>query len=212
MNETQGSQEVLSEVIAVLLNISKDLAKKKLGALFIIADPEKVKDNYHPHYPQIHFSGTLLSKGMDSVVEKLSTLDGAVIFSHDGEMIAYGSRILQSETFFGFGTKHAAARGYTLYDESATAILVSEESCWIKVFQKGKIVLETDAVDIEPSLLDKVSRFLTNHDMALLAGAGISLATGYVTAPVLLIFGGAYMIVKTAGSMISSVINKEKGK
>ncbi|MDW7776697.1 MAG: hypothetical protein SCH39_10250 [Methanosarcinales archaeon] len=47
--------------------------------------------------------------------------------------------------------------------------------------------------------------------MALLASAGISVATG-IPAATLLIVGGAYMIVKTAGSMISSVIKKEKYK
>jgi hypothetical protein len=123
-------------------------------------------------------------------------------------MIAYGSRILKSETLLGFGTKHAAARGITLFDESITAVLVSEESGWIKVFQKGDIVLETDAVDIEPSTLDKVSRFLTNQDTALLASAGIAAAALGAT-PVLIV-GGAYMIIKAAGQIISSALNKEK--
>ncbi|MBW6517095.1 MAG: DNA integrity scanning protein DisA nucleotide-binding domain protein [ANME-2 cluster archaeon] len=209
MNDNTSDRK--PEVMGILLNISKNLAKKKYGALLIIAEPERVEGNYHIHYPQIQFSGNLLSEGMDSVVEKLATLDGAVIFTPEGVMVAYGCRILKSETLLGFGTKHAAAKGFTKYDRSSTAILVSEESNWIKVFQQGKIVLETDAVDIEPSILDKVSRFLINHDMALLASAGISVAAG-IPAVTLLIVGGAYMIVKTAGSMISSVIKKEKYK
>jgi len=206
----ENSQDIKSEVMRVILNISKHLAKENQGALFIIADREKIEGNYKLHYPPVQFAGNLLSKGMDAVVEKLATLDGAVIFTPDGELVAYGSRILKSETLLGFGTRHAAARGITLFDDSFTAILVSEESSWIKVFQKGDVVLETDAVDIEPSTLDKVSRFLTNHDMALLAGAGISVAAGIVSAPAVLIVGGAYMMVKTAGSVISSVLKKEK--
>jgi len=206
----ENSQDIKSEVMRVILNISKHLAKENQGALFIIADREKIEGNYRLHYPPVQFAGNLLSKGMDAVVEKLATLDGAVIFTPDGELVAYGSRILKSETLLGFGTRHAAARGITLHDDSFTAVLVSEESSWIKVFQKGDVVLETDAVDIEPSTLDKVSRFLTNHDMALLAGAGISVAAGIVSAPAVLIVGGAYMMVKTAGSVISSVLKKEK--
>ena len=205
----ENSQDIKSEVMRVILNISKHLAKENQGALFIIADREKIEGNYRLHYPPVQFAGNLLSKGMDAVVEKLATLDGAVIFTPDGELVAYGSRILKSETLLGFGTRHAAARGITLFDDSFTAILVSEESNWIKVFQKGDVVLETDAVDIEPSTLDKVSRFLTNHDMALLASAGIAAAAG-VTAPAILVVGGAYMVVKTAGSMISSALKKEK--
>ena len=191
-----------------ILNISKRLAKDNQGALFVIADRKQIDGNYRLHYPQIQFAGNLLSKGMDAVVEKLATLDGAMIFSPEGEMIAYGSRILKSETLLGFGTKHAAARGITLYDETITAVLVSEETGWIKIFQKGEIVLETDAVDIEPSTLDKVSRFLTNQDTALLASAGIA-AAALGAGPVLIV-GGAYMMIKTAGQMISSALKKEK--
>ncbi len=210
MLEVSKTQDVKSEVMRKILNISKSLAKEKLGALFVITDRDRITGNYRPHYPQLEFTGNLMSKGMDAVVEKLATLDGAVIFTPEGSLIAYGSRILKSETVLGFGTKHAAARGITLYDPTATAVLVSEESGWIKVFQKGDIVLETDAVDIEPSTLEKVSSFLTNRDMALLAGAGITVAAGVVTAPALLIVGGAYMMVKTAGSVISSALKKEK--
>jgi diadenylate cyclase len=210
MKKTKNSSDIKSDVMNIVLNISKHLARNQQGALFIIADREKIKGYYRPHYPQVQFLENLPTKGMDAVVEKLATLDGAVILTPEGEMIAYGSRILKSETLLGFGTKHAAARGITLFDESFTAVLVSEENGWIKVFQKGNIVLETDAVDIEPSTLDKVSRFLTNHDMALLAGAGISVATGIVSAPAVLVVGGAYMVVKTAGSAISSALKKEK--
>jgi hypothetical protein len=46
--------------------------------------------------------------------------------------------------------------------------------------------------------------------MALLASAGISVATGIVSTPAVLIVGGAYMVVKTAGSVISSALKKEK--
>ena len=208
MNKTENDPDIRSEVMRNILNISKRLAKDNQGALFIIADKQKIDGNYRYHYPQLQFAGNLMSKGMDAVVEKLATLDGAVIFSPEGELIAYGSRILKSETLFGFGTKHAAARGITLYDNTITAVLVSEESGWIKVFQKGDIVLETDAVDIEPSTLDKVSRFLTNQDTALLASAGIAAAA--LGAPAVLIVGGAYMMVRTAGQMISSALKKEK--
>lgn len=208
MVETGHDHDVRSEVMASILNISKSLAKDKQGALFVIADIEKISGNYRPHYPQLQFSGNILSKGMDSVVEKLATLDGAMIFTPEGVLLAYGSRILKSETLLGYGTKHAAAKGITSYDKDSTAVLVSEESGWIKVFQKGDIVLETDAVDIEPSTLEKVSSFLTNKDMALLASAGIAAAT--IGAPAVLVVGGAYLVVKTAGEVISSALKREK--
>ncbi|NJD54757.1 MAG: hypothetical protein FIB07_18110 [Candidatus Methanoperedens sp.] len=208
MIQIEKTADKKSEVMRNILNISKRLAKENQGALFIITDSKQIEGNYRLHYPQVQLAGNLLSKGMDAVVEKLATLDGAMIFTPEGEMVAYGARILKSETLLGFGTKHAAARGITLYDETITAVLVSEETGWIKIFQKGEIVLETDAVDIEPSTLDKVSRFLTNQDTALLASAGIAAAA--VGAGPVLIVGGAYMMIKTAGAMISSALKKEK--
>ena len=208
MVETGQNHDIRSEVMAMILSISKSLAKDKKGALFVIADRGKIEGNYRPHYPQLQFTGNILSKGMDSVVEKLATLDGAMIFTPDGVLLAYGSRILKSETLLGYGTKHAAAKGITSFDKTSTAVLVSEESGWIKVFQKGDIVLETDSVDIEPSTLEKVSSFLTNKDMALLASAGIAAAT--IGAPAVLVVGGAYLVVKTAGEVISSALKKEK--
>ena|SRR4030067_1136702 len=208
MVETGQNHDIRSEVMAMILSISKSLAKDKKGALFVIADKVRIEGNYRPHYPQLQFTGSILSKGMDSVVEKLATLDGAMIFTPDGELLAYGSRILKSETLLGYGTKHAAAKGITSFDKKSTAVLVSEESGWIKVFQKGDVVLETDSVDIEPSTLEKVSSFLTNKDMALLASAGIAAAT--IGAPAVLVVGGAYLVVKTAGEVISSALKKEK--
>lgn len=208
MDKTENSPDIKSEVMRVILNISKRLAKENHGALFLIAEPKKIDGNYRHHYPQIQFAGNLLSKGMDAVVERLATLDGAMIFTPDGGLIAYGSRILKTDTMIGFGTRHSAARGITLYDDSFTAVLVSEETGWIKVFQKGEVVLETDSVDIEPSTLEKVSRFLTNQDTALLASAGIAAAA--LGAPAVLIVGGAYMMVRTAGQVISSALKKEK--
>ena len=212
MDMKKTAPDVKSEVMRIILNISKALAKEKQGALFVIADDDTIRGNYRLHYPQIQFAESILTKGMDSVIEKLATLDGAVILTPEGELIAYGSRILKSETLIGFGTKHAAAKGITLFDDSITAVLVSEETGWIKVFQKGDIVLETDAVDIEPTTLDKVSRFLADHDMALLTGAGITVAAGIVSFPAVLVVGGAYLVVKTAGTAISSAFKKEKGK
>lgn len=208
MVETGQSHDVKSEVMTAILNVSKSLAKDKNGALFVIADRDRIEGNYRPHYPQLQFAGSILSKGMDAVVEKLATLDGAMIFTPDGMLQAYGSRILKLETLLGYGTKHAAAKGITSFDKTATAVLVSEESGWIKVFQKGDIVLETDSVEIEPSTLEKVSSFLTNKDMALLASAGIAAAT--IGAPAVLVVGGAYLVVKTAGEVISSALKKEK--
>ncbi|MCZ7397026.1 MAG: hypothetical protein O8C59_00725, partial [Candidatus Methanoperedens sp.] len=87
MKKTKNSSDIKSEVMNIVLDISKRLAKKQQGALFIIADREKIKGYYRPHYPQVQFLENLPTKGMDAVVEKLAALDGAVILTPEGEMI-----------------------------------------------------------------------------------------------------------------------------
>lgn len=209
LEKNKQIQDTRSEVMRIVLEVSKRLSRERQGALFVLAEKDKMKGNYQLHYPQLVFGGSLLSKGMDTVAEKLATLDGAMILTPDGEIVAYGSRILKSQALLGFGTKHAAAKGITEFDSNATAVLVSEETGWIKVFQQGNIVLETDSVDIEPSTLQKVSSFLMNHDTALLVGAGISVATLGVAPTAVLIVGGTYMVVKNAFTMISAALKRE---
>src|SRR5659263_433058 len=113
MIQTENSPDKKSEVISSILNISKRLAKENQGAFFVIADRKQIEGHYRLHYPQIQFAGNLLSKGMEAVVEKLATLDGAMIFTPKGEMVSYGARILKSETPPRLGPAHARPRRLT---------------------------------------------------------------------------------------------------
>ncbi len=207
--KTQEETDI-EEVMQRVLALAKKLAKDKKGALFVIAPRENVQGTYECQYPQITLAGSLLTKGMDVVLEKLASIDGAVYLTPGGEIIAYGARILKSSTFHGFGTRHAAAKGITEQNENITAVLVSEESGWVKVFQKGNVMLETDAIDVSPSTMKKLAAFLTRHDTAILVSAGISAATLGLTAPAVIVIGGTYLVVKSAFSTISSVLRPEK--
>ena len=67
MDNVDKNKDIKPEVMRVILNISKALAKEKQGALFVIADREKIQGNYRPHYPQLQFADNLLTRGMDSL-------------------------------------------------------------------------------------------------------------------------------------------------
>ncbi len=186
-----------------LLLISKVLARSKDGALFIIGPRDKFKGAYDPLFPQILTQHTLDEEGIEKVIEKLATLDGAVLISDNGEIIAYGAKIKESRAVPGYGTKHAAAAGITLKIKDSTAILVSEEVNWIKVFQDGAIVLEMDAEANPKSLNEKIVSFLSEHDTALLTAGGLSAAIlgSAAVAPVMVV-GGTYLAIKTATGFI----------
>tara|TARA_Y100000310_G_scaffold250395_1_gene256607 strand:+ start:6505 stop:7104 length:600 start_codon:yes stop_codon:yes gene_type:complete len=186
-----------------LLSISKRLAKRKEGALFIIAKEKATKKTYELLYPQVAKKKKLHEKGMHHVLERLSTLDGATIITPNGSIVAYGAKINKTKAVPGYGTRHAAAAGITRRVSDSTAILVSEESGWIRIFQDGKMVLETDSQDNPRSVQEKIVSFLTDKDTALLTAAGASTAIigSAAVAPVLVV-GGTYLAIKTAAGVI----------
>jgi len=188
------------DVYKFLIEISKDLSKAKLGALFVIAKGKKFKNIYESLYPQVLSDHKIFEKGAKQLILKLAELDGAFLIDENGKIIAFGARILKSRALPGYGTKHAAATGITSHIKNSTAILVSEESHWIKIFKDGKIVLEMDSAKNPPSVTNKVVTFLSDNDTALLATAGASAAVMGVI-PVVII-SGTYLAFKTASGII----------
>ena len=200
--QPQGQEE---KVMSAVLNIAKGISRSGEGSLIIIAPRNAIDGLYETHYPQISSTSLLTEQGMNVVVEKLATIDGAVIVTPKGELVAFGARVLKSTTLPGFGTRHAAATGITESLPGATAVLISEESSLIKIFQKGDLVIEMDSSEINPNAMEKVVAFLTRNDMALIVAAGLSLAVQVPYIDVILI-GGTYLIVKAIFEVTSFVL------
>lgn len=189
------------KVYNFILEIAKNLAEQKKGALFVVAPKEKFRNTHDCLYPQLISNHSILDKGAKELVQKLAELDGAFLISDAGELIAYGARIKRSIPLKGYGTKHAAATGITSEIKNSTAILVSEETNWIKIFKSGQIVVEMDSTKKSPATLThKVLSFLTDNDTALITTAGASAAiVGFL--PVVVV-SGTYLAVKTASGII----------
>ncbi len=188
-------------VYSVILDIAKDIARTKEGALFIMAPKAKFKGTYKTLYPQIISKDIMIDeKGISEVIIKLATLDGAVLITNNGNLFAYGVMIKKVKPLRGFGTKHAAAAGFTRAVKDSIAVLVDEGIDWIKVFKHGRIVLEMDSGKQKQSIENKIIKFLTNEDTAIISAAGISAAVlGF--APIL-VLSGTYLIIKGATGII----------
>jgi hypothetical protein len=193
-------------VMDVILGVAKSISKSGEGGLIVIAERADVEGLFETHYPQFTSVSPITEKGMNVVLEKMATIDGAMIITPRGELVAYGARLLRSTTLPGFGTRHAAASGITESIPSATAVLISEESSWIKLFQAGNIVLEMDASEVNPNVMEKVAGFLTRGDTALLAAAFLSIVVVQVSPESIVFIGGAYLIVKSTFETISSLL------
>ncbi len=187
------------DVYNFLLETGKEISKRKLGALFVVSQEKNFRGLYELLYPQVTGS-SIFDKGAKELILKLAELDGAFLIGEDGKLIAFGARILKSKALPGYGTKHAAATGITTHIKNSSAVLVSEENHWIKIFKNGKIVLEMDSSKTPPSVMHKVVTFLTDNDTALLATAGASAAImGFI--PVVIV-SGTYLAIKTASGII----------
>ena len=74
------------KTFGIVLNVAKEIAKKRQGALFVIALEKRFKGNYDTLYPQIiKESARISDQGMERVLEKMATLDGAVLISTIGK-------------------------------------------------------------------------------------------------------------------------------
>ncbi|MBS3108401.1 DNA integrity scanning protein DisA nucleotide-binding domain protein [Candidatus Woesearchaeota archaeon] len=191
------------DVYEFIISISKEISKKREGALFVIANTKRLNNKYSLLFPQIQKKFYISEKGSEKIIEKLATLDGAVLISDSGMLLAYGAKLKRSIPVRGHGTKHAAAAGTTSSIKEATAILVSEEDSLIKIFQHGKIILEMDSYENPKSLEDKIIAFISEGDTALLTAAGVSTVfLGSAAIAPLAIVGGTYLAIRTAGGII----------
>ena len=188
------------EIYNFLLELSQEIARKKLGALFVIAEKTDFKGIYEPLYPQLAAGHRISEKGSKELMLKLAELDGAFLVGDEGTLVAFGARINKSKALPGYGTKHAAAVGITSYIKNSCAILVSEETGWIKVFKKGQQIIEMDSTKTPKPVMHKIVSFITDNDTALLATAGVSAAImGFI--PVVVV-SGTYLAIKTASGII----------
>ncbi|OIO65708.1 hypothetical protein COY28_01730 [Candidatus Woesearchaeota archaeon CG_4_10_14_0_2_um_filter_57_5] len=193
-------------VYKAVLGMAKVNAKSRRGGLFIIAPQAALAGKYRMLYTRILPEIKVMDAGAAAVIEHLSTLDGAIIVSDTGTLLAYGAMVRKTKALRGFGTKHAAAAGVTSGCKGSTAILVPEHEDWIKIFQDGHIVLEMDSAAQPKSVEDKVVSFLADRDTALLTAAGASAAILGI-GPALVI-GGTYLAIRTATGLIKRNIAK----
>jgi hypothetical protein len=121
---------------------------KSVGTIFVIGDTEKVLKSSHQAvfnafkgYPR---KERLIS--LPEVVEsikELAKLDGAVIISENGIVEAAGRHLdaggAAARKFRGLGARHRAAMGITRVTK-AVAIVVSESTGKVTIFENGKII------------------------------------------------------------------------
>lgn len=187
--------EKLNKVELSLIKIGVDIARKGEGALFVVGDHvayrELLKQKFIPF--------NMFDEGSRKVLISLATIDGAVLLNKKGIVYGCGAMIYTKRSFSGYGTRHAAACSASL-EGKATAILVSEEEKKVKVFKRGELFLQVDALDKHvKENIGEINRVLQSIGFAsvpsLLSTAGIISFTLPIASSIL-IFGVPYYIFK----------------
>lgn len=180
-----------------LIQIAIKLARRGEGGLFIIVTGKKpefrklVKQNIKPF--------NILQGKNDKLIESLATIDGAVMISREGKIVAYGAMIRNTVPFKGFGTRHAAALAASRNEN--VAILSSEEERKVKIFKNGRYIMQLDALEkgIEKNV-PRVSTFLESIGAGFLGTLGAATllpGLGITIIPGVIIFGGSYYAIRS---------------
>jgi diadenylate cyclase len=125
---------------------------RPIGTLIVVGDSTRVMEQSTP-LTMNPFQGyseqerNLFDHEVRSAVRTFAMLDGAFVVREDGVMLAAGRHIRVSASPegmpLGYGARHVAAAAGTMQTD-AVAIVVSQSSGRVRVFEKGQLVLELE--------------------------------------------------------------------
>jgi diadenylate cyclase len=146
-------------IIMAVVDIALDIGAlgregKSVGTIFVIGDTDNVMELSHQvvfnpfkGYPKEERLITLME--VVESIKELAKLDGAIVISEDGVVEAAGRFLeasgVMTKKLRGLGARHRSAAGITRKTE-AVAIVVSESTGKVTVFQKGRIIATLEPV------------------------------------------------------------------
>ncbi|MFH1358301.1 MAG: DNA integrity scanning protein DisA nucleotide-binding domain protein [archaeon] len=191
MKKTKNKKITLKELQEILIETGLRIAKRGEGALFVVGEI-----SYKPLIEQKVPSFKINENS--KLLESLAMIDGAVIIKPDGFLEAYGVMIKTTKTIKNFGTRHSAAISAAKNDN--LVVLVSEEDKKIKILQKGKMIMQIDALqkNVEKSVPQMVDILESVGAGAIgVVGASVLAPTvGIALLPGIVVFGSAYYLAK----------------
>ena len=182
------SKNLEENIIKVCLKI----AKRNEGALFVIGNT-KYKPLIEQTVPKFEAAKN------PKLLESLALIDGAVILNKKGIVTAYGVMIKSTSAYKNFGTRHSAALSASK-ENGNTAILISEEDKKIRIFKKGKMIMQIDPSqkNVEKSV-SNVANLMESIGAGTLGTIGTTILAptlGVALLPGVIVFGSAYYFGK----------------
>ena len=150
------SDDVPGEVLAAVVDVAMELARegregKSIGSIFVVGDTPRVMEASRPMilnpfqgYPEDQ--RMITDPALVETVKEIAQIDGAFVIRQNGVIVSAG-RYLDTPAKGvslprGLGSRHLAAASISR-STRAIAITVSESTRTVRVFRKGKIVMES---------------------------------------------------------------------
>jgi diadenylate cyclase len=156
---TSISSDIPPQLLEVLVDLALRVGRegyegRSVGTLIVVGDSTRVMEKSHPltlnpfqGYSEVERN--LFDAHVRDAILTFAMLDGAFVVRDDGVVLAAGRHIRVSDSAvelpLGLGARHTAGASISL-DTHAVAIVVSQSSGTVRVFQDGAMVLE-----IQPS-------------------------------------------------------------
>jgi len=144
--------EVLSAVVGLAMEIAREGREgTPVGNLFVVGDSQRVLESSRPLILN-PFQGysedqrRITDPALAETVKEIAQIDGAFVIRRDGVILSAG-RYLDApakgiQLPRGLGTRHLAAAAISKFTE-AIAITVSASTHTVRIFRKGKIVMQS---------------------------------------------------------------------
>jgi diadenylate cyclase len=151
--DTQVPLETLRAVVRLALEIGREGREgQPVGTMFIVGDTRKVLTmsrpmNFNPFRGYSHDERDVRNRHVREQIKDIAKLEGAIVIRRDGVAVAACMRIEAPVTgltvSMGLGTRHAAAAAIS-NNTKAIAIVVSQSSGTVRLFQNGEVVLHIE--------------------------------------------------------------------
>lgn len=147
------AENINSDIIETIIDIALDISKegregKKIGTAFIIGNKDILQYTkqliMNPFLGYSEDSRKIVDPRIRETLKEFAQLDGVFVIEDNGTVLSAGTYLDIDTTKLdipsGLGTRHRCCAALTQHTD-AIAILVSETGGRVRVFKKGKIVM-----------------------------------------------------------------------
>jgi DNA integrity scanning protein DisA with diadenylate cyclase activity len=164
--DTQVPLETLRAVVDLATAIGREGREgKPVGTMFVVGDTRKVLThlarpmNFNPFRGYSKEERDIRDPAVREQIKDIAQLEGAIIIRRDGVAMAACMHIQATHheitLSMGLGTRHAAAAAVSKASR-AVAVVVSQSSGSVRIFQNGEVVLTIEPLGPRPMIWSKV--------------------------------------------------------